>query len=61
SESAYTVLGVSVDDDYKTSQKKYRALVKQFHPDLNRDRIKLATEITQKLNNAWETVEEWKK
>jgi len=61
SESAYTVLGVSADDDYKTIKKAYRKLVREFHPDLNHDKIQLATEITQNINDAWEKVEKWKK
>jgi hypothetical protein len=61
SESAYTVLGVSADDDYKTIKKVYRELVREFHPDLNSHRIQLATEITQNINDAWEKVERWKK
>ena len=61
SESVYTVLGVSPDDDYKTIKQAYRKLVREFHPDLNPDNIKLYTEITQNINGAWEKVETWKK
>ena len=61
SESAYTVLGVNADDDYKTIKKVYRKLVREYHPDLNPDDIELYTEITQHINNAWEKVESWKK
>ncbi|WP_298753784.1 J domain-containing protein [uncultured Arcobacter sp.] len=61
SESAYTVLGVNAEDDYKTIKKVYRKLVREYHPDLNPDNIKLYTEITQNINNAWEKVERWKK
>ena len=61
SESAYTVLGVSADDDYKTIKKAYRKLVREYHPDLNPENIELYTEITQHINNAWEKVEGWKK
>lgn len=61
SESAYTVLGVSADDDYKTIKKVYRKLVRKYHPDLNPENIKLYTEITQNINDAWEKVERWKK
>lgn len=61
SESAYTVLGVSSDDDFKTIKKAYRKLVREYHPDLNPENIKLYTEITQHINNAWEKIEQWKK
>ena len=61
SESAYTVLGVSADDNYKTIKKVYRKLVRKYHPDLNPNNIKLYTEITQNINDAWEKVESWKK
>ena len=61
SESAYTVLGVSADDDYKTIKKVYRKLVREYHPDLNPDNIEFYTEITQNINNAWEKVEKAKK
>ena len=61
SKSAYTVLGVSADDDYKTIKKAYRKLVREYHPDLNPDNIELYNEITQHINGAWEKVEKWKK
>ena len=61
SKSAYTVLGVSTDDDYKTIKKEYKRLVRVYHPDLNPDNIKLYNEITQLINGAWEKVEGWKK
>lgn len=61
SDSAYVVLGVSADDDYKTIQKVYRGLVREYHPDLNPDNVKLYTEITQNINDAWDKVKSWKK
>jgi len=61
SESAYIVLGVSADDDYKSIKKVYRKLVREYHPDLNPENIELYTEITQHINSAWEKVESWKK
>ncbi|WP_297439971.1 DnaJ domain-containing protein [Sulfurimonas sp.] len=61
SDSAYTVLGVSSDDDFKTIKKAYRKLVREYHPDLNPENIELYTEITQNINNAWEKIEQWKK
>ena len=61
SESAYTVLGVSANNDYKSIKKVYRKLVREYHPDLNPQNIELYTEITQHINSAWEKVESWKK
>ena len=61
SDSAYIVLGVSASEDYKTIKKAYRKLVREYHPDLNPNNIKLYTEITQNINEAWEKVESWKK
>jgi len=61
SQSAYTVLGVNSDDDFKTIKKAYRNLVRKYHPDLNPENIELYTEITQHINNAYEKIESWKK
>ena len=60
SDSAYIVLGVSSDDDFNpTIKKAYRKLVRIYHPDVNPDNIKQATEITQLLNNAYEKLEKY--
>lgn len=56
SSSAYIVIGVSVDDDFRTIKKAYRKLVRQYHPDLNPDNIQYV-EITQKINSAYEKLE----
>ena len=61
SASAYTILGVSADDDYKTIKSAYRKLLREYHPDLNPDNIEFYNEITQHINGAWEKVESWKK
>ena len=61
SKSAYTILGVNSDDDFKTIKKAYRKLIRKYHPDLNPENIKLYTEITQQLNDAYEKIERWKK
>jgi len=65
SDSAYTILGVSADDDYETIKKAYRNILKDFHPDKNHDKspeeLKIYTEITQNINDAMEKVESWKK
>lgn len=57
SPSAYIVLGVSDNDDFSTIKKSYRALVRIYHPDLNPDDIKLYTEITQNINDAYSKLE----
>jgi hypothetical protein len=59
--SAYIVLGVSSDDDFQTIKKAYKKLVRKYHPDLNPDNIKLYTEITQHINEAYEKIEKLKK
>lgn len=56
SPSAYIVIGVSVDDDFRTIKKAYRKLVRQYHPDLNPDNMQYV-EITQKINSAYEKLE----
>lgn len=61
SSSAYIVLGVSDNDDYKTIKKAYRKIVREYHPDLNPQNKELYTEITQNINNAWEKISSWKK
>ena len=55
--SAYIVLGVSSNDDFKSIKKAYRTLVRIYHPDLNPDDLKRATEITQLINNAYAKLE----
>ena len=61
SSSAYIILGVNEDDDYKTIKKAYRKIINIYHPDLNPDNIKLYTEIAQNINDAWEKIEKIKK
>lgn len=58
--SAFIVLGVSVNDDLKTIKKRYRKLVREYHPDLNPDNIAHYTEITQLINSAYEKLEKYK-
>jgi len=59
---AYEILGASKDDDLKTIKKKYRALVRQYHPDIiqaqgaDEDYIQDAMEKTQKINDAYEVL-----
>ena len=63
---AYEVLGASRDEDMSTIKKKYRALVKKYHPDImkakgaSEDYIKDATQKVQKINTAYEMVKKEK-
>ena len=58
-DNAYVVLGVNATDEFKTIKKAYRTLVRQFHPDLNLDKVEQYTEIMQKLNHAYEKLERY--
>lgn len=60
-ESAYIVLGVSASDDFKTIKKRYRKIIREYHPDLNPDNIAQYTEITQLINSAYEKLEKYGK
>jgi len=63
---AYKVLGASKDDDLKTIKKKYRALVKQYHPDIiqaqgaEQGYIDSATQKIQEINEAYELIKKEK-
>ncbi len=63
---AYETLGASRDDDMNTIKKKYRALVKKYHPDImkakgaSEEYIKDATQKVQKINTAYEMVKKEK-
>ena len=63
---AYAVLGASRDDDMAAIKKKYRSLVKKYHPDImkakgaSEDYIKDATQKVQKINTAYEMVKKEK-
>lgn len=66
-EAAYRALGVSADDSTATIKRAYRKLVSEHHPDrlmakgLPDDVVKMATEKTQELHAAWETIEKARK
>ena len=61
-QEAYALLGASESDSMEVIKKKYRALVKQHHPDIikaqgNSDAyIEEATEKVQQINAAYETI-----
>jgi len=58
--SAYVVLGVNPNDDFKTIKIAYKKLVREYHPDLNLNEIEKYTEITQLINSAYEKLKEYK-
>lgn len=61
---AYVLLGVSRDDDEATVKRAYRRMMSQHHPDklvskgLPEEMIRLATDKTQKIREAWERIKE---
>jgi len=63
---AYETLGATSEDDLKTIKKKYRALVKKYHPDIiqaqgaDEDYIEDAMHKTQKINEAYEIIKKEK-
>jgi len=56
SKDPYIVLGVSPSDSQQTIKKAFKKLMREHHPDINRDRIEEATILTQKINSAYETL-----
>jgi DnaJ like chaperone protein len=64
---AYKVLGASEDDDLNTIKKKYRKLVREYHPDIisSQDKdesyIEEATAKTQEINQAYQVIKDLKK
>ena len=65
-EQAYAILGASVTDDMETIKKKYRALVKEYHPDIlmgqgkEQSIIDAATAKLQEINEAYEMIKKEK-
>ena len=61
---AYAVLGVAREDDRETVKRAYRRLMSQHHPDklvskgLPEEMIRVATDKTQKIREAWERIRE---
>ena len=65
-DEAYKTLGVSPSDDLKDIKKKYRALVKKYHPDIiqaqgaDEHYIQDATRKIQEINDAYEVIKKQK-
>jgi len=58
----YNILGVDISDDFSTVKRKYRKLVKEYHPDSikNREFIDKAKEKMQELNDAYSAIKKEK-
>ena len=60
------ILGVKSSDTFETIKKKYRKLVKEYHPDIlksrgvSEDEILIAEEKMQELNEAYESIKKKK-
>ena len=65
-QNAYAILGASESDDMETIKKKYRALVKEYHPDIlmgqgkDQSIIEAATAKLQEINEAYELIKKEK-
>ncbi|MEA3512104.1 MAG: TerB family tellurite resistance protein [Campylobacterota bacterium] len=66
-EKAYQILGVSASDDMSTIKKKYRALVREHHPDIvtgqgaSQSMVNEATTKLQEINEAYELLKKGNK
>jgi len=64
---AYVILGVKESDDMNTIKKKYRKLIRQYHPDIisSQDKgesyMEEATAKTQEINQAYQVIKDEKK
>ena len=57
---AYAALEVSPGSDFETVRRSYRRLLRKYHPDLHArsaDKQKAATDLTQRLTEAYKTLE----
>ena len=52
----YEILGVNRDATIQEIKKAYKKLAKKWHPDLNRDNIKVAEEKMKEINVAYTTL-----
>jgi len=65
-EQAYAILGASSSEDMESIKKKYRALVKEYHPDIlmgqgkEQSIIDAATTKLQEINEAYEMIKKEK-
>lgn len=65
-QNAYEILGATSDEDMESIKKKYRSLVKEYHPDIlmgqgkNQSIIDAATAKLQEINEAYETIKKEK-
>ena len=53
----YEVLGVKRGDDKETIKKAYRRLARQWHPDMNPDKVDEATAKFKEITEAFEAIE----
>ncbi len=66
-EEAYKILGVDENDDMNTIKKRYRKLVREYHPDIIKSQdkdesyIEEATAKTQEINQAYQIIKDSKK
>lgn len=64
---AYKILGVNEGDDLSTVKKRYRKLVREYHPDIIKSQdkdetyIEEATAKTQEINQAYQLIKEMKR
>lgn len=60
-EKACSILGVNKEDSFEVKKKRRNELLKKWHPDFYTDEIekKKATEVINKINNAWEIIEKY--
>ena len=60
-EKACSILGVNKEDSFEIKKKRRNELLKKWHPDFYTDEIekKKATEVINKINNAWEIIEKY--
>jgi DnaJ-domain-containing protein 1 len=57
---AYAALEVSPGSDFETVRRSYRRLMRKYHPDLHGgspDKQRAATDLTQRLTDAYKTLE----
>jgi DnaJ-domain-containing protein 1 len=59
---AYKELQLAYGNKLPEVRAQYKKLLKQYHPDKNADnpeKLRVATEITQKINGAYQKIETW--